>query len=167
MAKKAKVEGFNTSLLSLNRTGTTHRTLLVLIVIAVLVVVGNVQGGAANAIDGIPLQNATIGLFLFAVGFLAYDALFVRLSRRYPVALGFDKVLLLGTEGLFVALLTMTGVLTWIAADTEIIGATLVSSSVLLSIFAVAMLPLRYGLGAIAADKGWVRKPKTVKKKRR
>ena len=164
MAKKSSVAGFHSSLLSLNMNGTTNRTLLVLVVLAALAVVGNVQGGAVNSIDVDPLRNVLIGLGLFAAGFMVYDYLFVRLSQRYPVVLGLDKLMLFGVEGLFVIMLTMTGVMTWVAADTQVLSGTLLSSAALMSIVAVAMLPIRYGLGAIAADKGWVRRPKAAVK---
>lgn len=167
MPKKVKTNGFNSSLLSLNTTGTKHRTLLVLLVLSVLVVVGNVQGGAVNAVDELPLRNALIGLGLFGAGFAVYDYIFVAFTKRYPVALGLDKLILFGIEGLFVAMLAMTGVVTWAVADTQIISATLLSSAFLLTIIAVALLPARWGLGAIAADKGWVGRPKVTKKKRR
>lgn len=167
MAKKAKVEGFNSSLLSLNRAGTTNRTLLTLTVLVALVVVGNVQGGNQNAIDVMPLTNAMLGLALFGLGFMVYDYIFVKFAQRYPVALGLDKLILFGIEGLLVIMLVMTGVVTWVAADTQILSATLLSSAMLLAIVAAAMLPIRWGLGTIAADKGWVRKPKAAKNKRR
>lgn len=167
MAQKAKVEGFHSFLLSLNITGTTNRTLLVLVVLTALAVIGNIQGGKVNAIDELPLLNVLIGLGLFGTGFMVYDYLFVRLAQRYPMVSSLDKLMLFGVEGLFVILLAMTGVITWIAADTNVLSGTLLSSAFLLSIVAIAMLPLRYGLGAIAADKGWVRKPKKAVAKRR
>lgn len=167
MSKKVRDQGFHSSLLTLNLNGTTHRTLLVLVVIAALAIVGNLQGGTANAFDQDSMRGLLIGLGLFAAGFLVYDYVFVMLAARYPVSLGMDKLILFGIEGLFAVLVTMTGVLTWILSDTHIMPATLISSAALLAIVALGMLPLRWLLGTVAASRGWIPVTKKVSRKRR
>jgi hypothetical protein len=169
--KKAKVQSFRVSraLVSLTYLGTMWRTAIVAALFITIAGFSLAQSQISfmelelakqynlpsPLADSYFYKEALIGILVTAGAFAVYDSLLVAVVRKYQLKDTIDKIVLLGSESIFIAivLLSSASSIFLVAHDpvqSDLIGGLNVFMGILLPVvllFAVLFVPVRFFIG--------------------
>ena len=166
MAKTKKVEGFHTSLLSINKRGVEARASYLFLIL--LLLVGYNSGKLVNNDNLVTLIGLSLVLIVvFLICFIAYDVLYGLVARKLPTNYNLDRLVLFGSELVLIGLIIPPVFVSWLNQNGSVLYSYLVMGELWVGLFAVVILIARVVGGSLWPQPAKARVVKKTTKKKR